>query len=145
MVGLPEKHTAKLQHVQSMAAKVALKRGKYTSSTDSLQTLHWLPIRSWIDFKIAVLVYKCLHGEASEYLQNLLITYVPRREGLRSEAIINRLIVPRTGKKTFADRTFSVAGPKSWNGLPNGIKQQKDIEHFKKSLKTHLFNLAFTF
>ena len=62
------------------------------SSTDSLQTLHWLPIRSWIDFKIAVLVYKCLHGEAPDYLQNLLITYVPRREGIRSEAIINRLI-----------------------------------------------------
>ena len=88
MVGLPEKHITKLQHVWNMAAKVVLKRGRYTSSTDSLQTLHWLPIRSQIDFKIAVLVYKCLHGEAPEYLQNLLITYVPRREGLRSEAII---------------------------------------------------------
>ena len=80
MVGLPEKHIAMLQCVQNVAVKVVLKRGKYTSSTDSLQTLQWLPIRSLIDFKIAVLVYKCLHGEASEYLKNLLITYVPRRE-----------------------------------------------------------------
>ena len=82
-----------------MAAKVVLKRGKYTSSKDCLQTLHWLPIRSQIHFKITVLVYKCLHGEAPEYLQNLFITYVPGREGLRSETIIDRLIVPRTGKK----------------------------------------------
>ena len=99
MVGLPEKHIAKLQHVQNMAAKVVLKRSKYTSSKDSLQTLHWLPIRSQINFKIAVLVYKCLHGEVPEYLQNLLITYIPGRENLRSETIIDRLVVSRTGKK----------------------------------------------
>ena len=142
-LGLPEKHVAKLQRVQNMATKVVLKRGKYTSLKDSLQSLHWLPIRSRINFKISVLVYKCLHGKAPEYLQNLLITYVPRREGLRSEAIIYRLTVPRTKKKTFADRTFSVVGPKVWNSLPNDVKLQKDIEHFKKSLKTHLFKLAF--
>ena len=112
MVGLPEKHIAKLQRVQNMATKVVLKRGKYTISKDSLQSLH--SIRSRINFKISVLVYKCLHGKALEYLQNLLITYIPRRKGLRSEAIIDRLIVPRTEKKTCADRTFSVVGPKVW-------------------------------
>ena len=144
MVGLPGKHIAKLQRVQKMVAtKVVLKKGKYTSSKDSLQSLHWLPIRSRIHFKIAVLVYKCLHGEAPEYLQNLLITYIPKREDLRPEAIIDRLIVPRTKKKTFADRAFSVVGPKVWNNLPNDIKSQKDVEHFKKSLKTHLFKFAF--
>ena len=74
MVGLSEKHIGKLERVQNVAEKVMLKRGKYTSSKASLQSLHWLPIRSRINFKIAVLVYKCLQGEAPEYLQNLLIT-----------------------------------------------------------------------
>ena len=143
MIGLPEKLIAELQQVQNMAAKVVLKRGKYTSSKDSLQTLPWLSIRSQINFKIAVLVYKCLHGGAPEGLQNLIIAHVQGREGLRSETIIDRLIVPRTEKKTFADRTFSVAGPKLWNSLLNDVKWQKDIKHFKKSLKTHLFKLAF--
>ena len=143
MVGLPEKHIGKLQRVQNMAAKVVLKRSKYTSSRARLQSLHWLPIRSRIDFKIAVLVYKCLHGKAPEYLQNLLITFTPKREGLRSEVILDRLIVPRTEKKTFADRAFSVIGPKVWNSLPNNVKTQEDVDQFKKSLKTHLFNKAF--
>ena len=44
-------------------------------------------------------------------MQNLLVTYIPKREDLRSEAIIDRLIVPRTAKKMFTDRAFSVAGP----------------------------------
>ena len=51
--------------------------------------------------------------------------------------------MPRTEKKTFADRTFSAVSPKVWNNLPNDVKSQKDIEHFKKSLKSHLFKLAF--
>ena len=68
MVGLPDKHIRKLQRVQNMVAKVVLKRNKYTSSKASLQSLHWLPVKSRIDFKIAVLMYKCLHGEAPEYL-----------------------------------------------------------------------------
>ena len=123
--------------------KSCVKKSKHTSSKDSLQTLHWLPIRSQINFKIVVLVYKCLHGEAPEYLQNLLTTHVPGREGLRSETIIDRLIVQKTEKKTFADLTFMVAGPKLWKSLLNDVKWQKYIEHFKKSLKTHLFKLAF--
>ena len=143
MVSLPEKHIGKLQRVQNMAAMVVLKRSKYTSSKASLQSLHWLPIRSRIDFKIVVSVYRCLHGEVLDYLQNLLITFTPKREGLRSEAIIDRLIVPRTEKKTFAVRAFSVIGPKVWNSLPNNVKTQEDVDQFKKSLKTHLFKKAF--
>ena len=34
-----------------------------------LRYLHWLPIRQRITFKIAVLVYKCQHGMAPQYLQ----------------------------------------------------------------------------
>ena len=57
------------------------------------------------------LVYKCLCGEAPEYLQNLLITYVLKREGLRSEAIINRLIVPRTGKNHLQTELLVLQAP----------------------------------
>ena len=68
-----------------------------------------------------------LHGEALEYLQNLLITYIPKREGLRSGIIIDRLIVPRTEKKTFADMAFSVVVPKVWTSLPNNVKTPKNV------------------
>ena len=82
------------------------------ASTPVLQSPdpHW-PIRSQIDFKIAALVYKCLHGEAPECLQNLLITHVPRSEGLRSEAIINRLLFPRTGKKLLQTELLVLQAP----------------------------------
>ena len=31
--------------------------------TPVLRELHWLPVRQRIDFKLAVLVYKALHGQ----------------------------------------------------------------------------------
>ena len=42
---------------------------------------------------------------------------------------------------TIGDRSFNVAGPILWNELPKDIRDSKNIEHLKKSLKTHLFNI----
>jgi len=43
--------------------------------------LHWLPVKQRIDFKLAVLVYKSLHGLAPPYLSDdcQLIRDVERR------------------------------------------------------------------
>ena len=43
-------------YVQNMAAKVPLKRGKYTSSTDSLQTLHLV----WLLLEILLKLFMCI-------------------------------------------------------------------------------------
>ena len=64
-------------------------------------------------------------------------------EGLRSEKKYKELIVPRTKRKTFTDRSFSVQGPKWWNELPDNIKKSADTKKFIKQLKTHLFTTAF--
>ena len=54
-----------------MAAKFVLGRTKYNSATQCLKTLHWLPIRLRIEYKILVMVYKCLQKQAPGYLVNL--------------------------------------------------------------------------
>ena len=41
-------------------------------SSDIRDRLHGLPIRSRIDFKLGILVYKCLHGNAPPYLVEML-------------------------------------------------------------------------
>ena len=43
---------------------VLRKRNFDPISADIRDRLHWLPIRSRIDFKLGLLVYKCLHGTA---------------------------------------------------------------------------------
>ncbi len=53
--GLPDTGLQKLQRVQNMTAKVVTGTSKYDSSTAALKTLHWLPIRLRIEFKILTL------------------------------------------------------------------------------------------
>ena len=50
---------------------------------------------------------------------------------------------PRTYQKSFADRAFSVTGPKIWNSLPQNIRNITDFTMFKPNLKTYLFNEFF--
>ena len=83
------------------------------SSSECLLALHWLPIRSRINHKILTLVQNCIMGSAPEYLQNLLVVHKPGRPGLRSALDTNlRLVVPFVRCKTFAERSFSIQGPK---------------------------------
>ena len=46
-------------------------------------------------------------------------------------------------KKSFGDRSFSVAAPPLWNALPVSLRSIKCISTFKSNLKTYLFKLAF--
>ena len=89
------------------------------------------------------MVYKCLSGDAPDYLKVLLNEYTTTRQGLRSEQSYKRLVVPRTVRKTFTFRAFSVYGPSLWNQIPNYLKELRSLDSFKKDLKTFLFNNAF--
>ena len=51
-----------------------------------------------------------------------------------------KLLLPFMKRKTFAQRSFSVAAPTLWNGLPLNVKQASTLNQFKSLLKTHLFN-----
>ena len=56
--GISEKCLNYMQRVQNMSAKIILKKGKYTSVTESFKVLHWLPIRTRIQFKTMCLIWE---------------------------------------------------------------------------------------
>ena len=62
LTGLPGKEINKLQHVQNAAARLVAGAKKQEHITPVLQTLHWLPIRARIDFKILLITYKALRS-----------------------------------------------------------------------------------
>ena len=142
LYGLPEASISKLQHVQNMCAKSALRKGKYDSPSECMFHLYWLPIRQCISFKILVLTHKCPNGIGPQYLKDLIVELKPTRPRLRSKTT-HRLLTPKTSYKTFAARLFSVAAPVLWNSLPEDIKNITSVLSFKKALKTHLFKVAY--
>ena len=137
LVGLTDDGISKLQRLQNHAARIVLDKSRFDSSTEILRTLHWLPVKARIEYKIALFCYNSLKMSAPQYLIDLIHPYTPSRS-LRSKDS-KLLSVPRTKLKRFGDRSFMKAGPEVWNSLPLSVRHATSIGLFKKHLKTHLF------
>ena len=127
--------------LQNCAAHVVTNTHKYQHITPVLKELHWLPVVSRINYKVALLTYKSIHGQAPDYLCNLITPYVPPNSLRSGEQ--NLLRVPRTNTKTLGIRSFLYAAPTVWNSLPTNVKNASSFSIFKKLLKTHFFKCAY--
>ena len=126
LIGATETIIGKYQRIQNIAAKLILNRSKTDSTTKACYELHWLLIRARIEYKILLLVFKCLYNMVPKYLENLLI--INNREGIARNLCSNdavTLIIPHVKNKTFVACLFSVQGPIWWNGLPASLRNQK--------------------
>ena len=140
LFGLPNNLLHKLQSVLNTAARVVTMTRKFDSITPVLKNLHWLPVKFRVQFKVLLIVFKCLNGQAPVYLCNKLRIKPPNHLRSSDGKI---LVVPASRIKLYGDRCFSVAGPKLWNALPKNLRNCSDIDTFKRMLKTHLFKMAF--
>ena len=92
MYGMSKSLTAKLQRQQNMLARVILRTNRLSSAGPLLNELHWLPVASRIQFKIATLTHKILSTCTPSYLSSLLSHYKSTRQ-LRSSSS-NLLVQP---------------------------------------------------
>ena len=136
MYGMSKSLTAKLQRQQNMLARVVLRTNRLSSAGSLLNELHWLPVASMIQFKIATLTHKILNTGTPSYLSSLLSHYKPTRQ-LRSSS--SNLLVQPPSKTKFGSLAFHTAAPLIWNGLPADVKSSPSFQTFKKMLKTHYF------
>ncbi len=98
LCGCPVSSIYKPQIVQNAAARVLTRSRKYDHITSILQSLHWLPIKFRISYKILLLAYKALNDLAPAYLTNLLSRYNPTRSPRSQNSGL--LVVPRIAKST---------------------------------------------
>ena len=75
-----------------------------------LQKLHWLPVVSRIQYKVATLCYNSFTESYPVYLSELLTVYHPSRQ-LRSISDTRTFRILFTKTKTFGQRVFSFTGP----------------------------------
>ncbi|XP_041642854.1 uncharacterized protein LOC121509496, partial [Cheilinus undulatus] len=133
--GVPSKTLDRLQYVQNSAARVLTRTRPWQHITPTLIHLHWLPIKSCINYKVLLLTYKSLHALAPQYLSDLLHPYIPSRNLRSSDTGL--LSMPKTKLRTYGDRAFSAAAPTLWNTLPADIRSAPSLDIFKKRLKHH--------
>ena len=138
MNGLPENLIKKLECVPNTAVRLVFNLSKYDRITPAFVTLHWLPVKYWIEFKTLMIVFKGLHGKAPTYIQEMITPSKSKRYSIRSndERVLK---VPKFKHDTFGKRAFAVYRPLAWNCLPKEIRWCDEIEAFKWNLKTHFF------
>uniref|UniRef100_A0A3P9JXN4 Reverse transcriptase domain-containing protein n=1 Tax=Oryzias latipes TaxID=8090 RepID=A0A3P9JXN4_ORYLA len=130
LAGLPKTNIKNLQLLQNSAARVLTKTRRRAHITPILKSLHWLPICFRIDFKILLLVFKCLNGLAPSYLSDHLVRYEHSRT-LRSSGT-GLLTIPTVKTKTYGEAAFQYYGPRLWNSLPEDLRAAESINAFKK-------------
>ena len=138
LAGVADVHIRRLQLLQNAAARLEAGARRCDHISPVLAELHWLPIRQRITFKIAVLVWKCLHDKAPRYIADLCIpvTSVEGRRQLRS-ATTGTLLLPR-GRTSTGQRSFAMFGPAIC--LPPSLRAPElSLSTFKRLLKTQRF------
>ena len=140
LCGLPTIHINKLRRVQNAAARLVTNTPRTCHITPILKDLHWLPIKYRIEFKIVLLIFKCLYGLAPQYLVNLIAVAAQSIYTLRSRNATLLVSANARCLPTLGDRAFQ---PKLWNSLPAEIRNIQSLTSFKRALKTYFFKIPF--
>ena len=140
LYGVSHGNIRQVQSVQNAAARLLTGARRREHISPVLRQLHWLPIQSRVNFKLACFVFSSLSGHAPSYLSDdiHLVSEGPRSH-LRSSTD-RSCVVPCT-YNTFSDKSFAVAGPRVWNSLPGHLRDE-DITYssFRREHKTYWFS-----
>ena len=142
LYGIHGYSVSQLQHCQDNAARIVSLWLKHDHITLVVKEQHWLPIEQRINYKNLLLANNPRHGMVPRYVSSLLSPYKHGRP-LRSEGRHLRT-TPGYRLEGFVKRFFTHAAPFLWNTLPISIKCDQTIHTFKNSVKTHLFNVAYS-
>ena len=142
-VGIPAYLMRRLQSALNAAAPLVFHLRRSDQITDALVSVHWLRVPERIQFKIAMLTYRVLHGNTPQYLGPLTSTAdVSCRRALCS-AGTNRLVVPPVRLATVGSRAFTIAAANILNSLPEHTVSASTLQSFKCHLKTFLLQQSF--
>ena len=134
LYGTSKSNLKKLKRIQNSLDRLVHILPSRSSCQPLLKELSWLSFEKRLNFKIALLTFKCRNGCAPKYLSDLITNYVPVRSLRSSDSML--LTVNRLRTET-ARRSFSAAVLEVWNKLP--IELRQTISSFKSKLKTILF------
>lgn len=116
----------KVQKLQNRAAKIINGMTRYDSSTEALSVLKWKTLKERQEFHASTIMYKTINDQMPKYLSNKFnfknISYNMR--GYKNLEMPK----PRTD---FMKRAISYYGAKTWNNLPNSLKDACNLSQFK--------------
>ena len=127
LFGVPSVHLLKLQRLQNAAARLISNVPRYSHITPVLCSLHWLPVKFRIDFKILLFTFNAIYSHAPCYLIDLIA--IKEQQCYNLHSATGLILKHRSLKleKTLGDRAFLSAVPNLWNNLPLHILLEDNL------------------
>ena len=105
--------------------------------------LHFLPVKFRIIFKVCLIAFKVVKGTAPEYLQENFKLYQRNedpnlRPSTGRDNLLIKINLEQQKKNTLFTKIIN-----EWNSLPFELRNNVELNGFKRDLKTYLFRIAF--
>jgi hypothetical protein len=142
------KELHRLQCLQNAAARIVSNTSIMSHITPVLESLHWLPVKFRIIFKVLCITHKFINTGLPKYLDTSLVPYSQSVNTRRSDSSNLYLAKSSYDNRTHRSKvhfncSLNVDAPGLWNELPLEIRTTKVLLLFRKKLKTFLFRKAF--
>ena len=137
LYGTSTRNIDRLQVAQNTLARAVCQATWSSSATDLRRSLHWMPVRQRIDYKLAVVTFKTQSTGVPAYLASLVDNYVTTRTLRSAEQFLLR---SPTVKLICSRKAFSVNASFVFNSLPYNCRYAPTLSSFKQLLKTYLFS-----
>ena len=127
----------RVQKLENFAAKVAYGGArKYDHVTPIYKELKWLRMQDKVELDICTFTYLI----CNKFLPSFLFDF-PRVSDsiLRVTRQSSNLYIPRT-RTDLGARSITCRGPKSWNRIPEYIRNSNTVSSFKERLKKYFLD-----
>ena len=119
LFGLPMYSLHRLQKVQNSVARIVTRTSRSSHITPLLKSLHWLPVKYRINFKLCCITHRALLLGEPYYLNSLLI---PRLNPHSLRSSFKPFMLSFFNKMSNGFRCLAYAAPFLWNHLPNTVR-----------------------
>jgi len=127
----------RIQRLQNLAARIIMNNFDYinTRGNDLVKQLKWMNVSERIKYFERLLMFKCIHGMAPEYLCNQVTMEIEvRNVNTRSHDM--NVYVPFPNNE-MSKKSLFYSGAKYWNSLSAETKNIVTIDNFNMYEKRH--------
>ena len=137
--GCSKKASSSLQRNQNYAARALLGKKKYSSGSEALKQLKWLPLDNRRKLHTGVFIHKAVNGKGSWHGMKMVEALKPRHSfGTRSVRRNNLNSQVHTTKQL--ERAISFRTTRVWNNIPPDLKTLENANTMKSKWQGQLID-----
>ena len=123
-----------LERNHNYAARALLGKSKFSSATEALNELNWIPLSQRRRIHQGVLVHKALHHRSSHHVISTFSNLLPQHQHSTRQKDQNKLNSQQHRTRLFEKSTI-FKSVQVWNAIPKDIRSTESTKLFKDKLQ----------